>query len=156
MDKRIVKLTLACTLFFLSAGSLLAQDGGTEKSPEKLMERMDTDGNQLLSYSEAKGPIKNHFSRIDKNGDDMLSLDKLKNAQGKVKAKRTEVEGKSSEELIAKFDSDGNGSLSKEEAPEKMVKRFDRLDANKDGEIAADEMDAARAKAREMKGHRRP
>ncbi|MDP7278017.1 MAG: EF-hand domain-containing protein [Planctomycetaceae bacterium] len=49
-----------------------------------------------------------------------------------------------SESLIKRYDKDGDGSLSKEEAPAFFRKNFDRIDVNKDGKCDLKEMQSAR------------
>ncbi len=52
--------------------------------------------------------------------------------------------GKPSPEMVLKhLDKDGNGSISKSEAPERMASHFDKLDANGDGAVTLDELKAA-------------
>jgi len=46
------------------------------------------------------------------------------------------------------FDSDGDGKVSKQEAPERMQEGFDALDANQDGALDQDEIQAMREKMR--------
>jgi collagen type III alpha len=46
-------------------------------------------------------------------------------------------------------DADGDGKLSKEEAPERMRENFDRIDADKDGSVSKEELTAAFARMRE-------
>jgi len=46
---------------------------------------------------------------------------------------------------VAKFDTDGDNKLSRDEAPEQMKARFDQLDANSDGTVDRGEISAARA-----------
>jgi Ca2+-binding EF-hand superfamily protein len=45
--------------------------------------------------------------------------------------------------IFKRFDTDQNGSLSKQEAPDRLQQRFDMLDANGDSSISRDEMQAA-------------
>ena len=46
------------------------------------------------------------------------------------------------------FDADGDGKVSKQEAPERMQEGFDALDTNKDGALDQDEIKAMRDKMR--------
>lgn len=58
------------------------------------------------------------------------------------------------EEMFKRMDKDGDGTLSKEEAPERMKEHFDEIDADKDGKLSQDELKAHREKR--MKGRGRP
>ena len=53
------------------------------------------------------------------------------------------------DELWKQLDKNGDGSISKEEAPERMKENFDRIDANKDGKIDREEARAAMERSRE-------
>lgn len=46
-------------------------------SPDKLLERMDQNGDQKISKSEAKGPLQNDFGRLDTNEDGQLTKEEL-------------------------------------------------------------------------------
>lgn len=50
------------------------------------------------------------------------------------------------EEMFKRMDKDGDGSLSKEEAPERMKEHFDEIDSDKDGKLTQDELKAHREK----------
>lgn len=52
---------------------------GGPPSPEKLMEMMDTDGDQQISKSEAHGPLARDFDSIDVNEDGKLTEKELEN-----------------------------------------------------------------------------
>jgi hypothetical protein len=54
---------------------------------------------------------------------------------------------------LMESDSDGDGKISKDEAPEMMRRRFDRMDANGDGFIDKDEIEGMRQR---MRGRGRP
>ena len=43
---------------------------------------------------------------------------------------------------LARWDTNGDGKISKEEAPQRMKQNFDRFDANGDGAIDAEEASA--------------
>ena len=51
--------------------------GQRRPDPEKIMSRMDTNDDQKISISEAKGRLKDNFTRRDKNSDGFISLDEL-------------------------------------------------------------------------------
>ena len=48
------------------------------------------------------------------------------------------------EAILKQHDKDGDGALSKDEAPAFLKNRFDRIDANKDGKCDLKEMTTAR------------
>jgi multidrug efflux pump subunit AcrA (membrane-fusion protein) len=52
-------------------------------------------------------------------------------------------------DLIKEFDKDGDGKVSRDEAPEQVQQRFDRMDTNQDGFIDRQEQAAAAARRRQ-------
>jgi collagen type III alpha len=56
--------------------------------------------------------------------------------------------------ILRAADANGDGKISKEEAPDRLKENFDRFDANGDGFI--DDMEARRASGRRPDGARRP
>ncbi len=62
-------------------------------------------------------------------------------------------------ERFKKADADGNGAISRAEAEKAMprlVRRFDRIDANKDGQVTREEFAAARTAHFEQRKGRKP
>jgi Ca2+-binding EF-hand superfamily protein len=57
-------------------------------------------------------------------------------------------------DIIKNWDKDGNGTVSKDEwvAAGRPAERFDVVDANKDGQITAAELEAAMAAMRQRQG----
>lgn len=53
---------------------------GERPTPEKMMEHMDNNKDGKISESEAKGPLKQGFSKIDSNEDGYLSIEELEKA----------------------------------------------------------------------------
>ncbi|QXP62352.1 YHYH protein [Polaribacter sp. HaHaR_3_91] len=51
--------------------------GGERKNFEELLEMMDTDKDGKLSKTETKGPLKEDFSKVDKNNDGFITKDEL-------------------------------------------------------------------------------
>ncbi|MCC7509092.1 MAG: EF-hand domain-containing protein [Planctomycetes bacterium] len=52
---------------------------------------------------------------------------------------------KSAEDMIKEADKDGDGKISKEEAPERLKQAFDKIDADGDGFLTKEEVDKLRA-----------
>ena len=50
------------------------------------------------------------------------------------------------------WDADGNGVLTRDEVPDRMVGRFDRIDANADGMLEAEELEAMATRMRGRPG----
>ncbi len=57
---------------------------------------------------------------------------------------------------ILSFDADGDGRISRDELPERMRQRFDRMDGNGDGTIDADEAQAAAERMARYRDSGRP
>ncbi|MBC7854686.1 MAG: hypothetical protein IAF94_14735 [Pirellulaceae bacterium] len=121
-----------------------------------LFSQLDVNKDGFISDGEVEGSKKTLFDRLvrvsDENGDKKLS--KVEFAKGTQKSAEAKpplageprrpgpLSGAGApnvKEFLSRLDKDGDGKISKEEAPERMKERFDRLDANKDGFIEADE-----------------
>ena len=104
-----------------------------------MIERLDTDQNGTISQDEAKGPLAAHFDKIDANGDGEVDVGELKAAR----AERTD-KAKEKRPKLKQADTDGNGTISYDEASEagleKLVEHFDQIDGDGDGEITKQEM----------------
>lgn len=90
---------------------------------------------------------------LDADGDGLISADELaamemKNMAGRMKDRAAQ--------MVARLDTDGDGKLSAAEMASRPVstKLFDRLDANSDGALSQEELDAAKARMAEGRGKR--
>lgn len=75
-------------------------------------------------------------------------------AQEPVGQKGPKGEPRSAEDIMARLDKDKDGFISKDEAPERLKKRFARIDANKDEKLSLDELKKAQEIARKRKQRR--
>jgi Ca2+-binding EF-hand superfamily protein len=132
-----------------------AQAGGAECNRQQIA-AMDADGDGAVSRDEAKSHpwLAEKFDTVDANKDGRLGKDEFV-AQREAHHADMKTRG---EERWKASDTDGNGSLSRAEAEASsswVGDRFDKLDANTDGELTREEMHAARKQGHEqMRAHK--
>jgi hypothetical protein len=81
------------------------------------------------------------FSRMDRNGDGFID-----NADSREGADQSE-RGRRAATVRGRIDSNGDGKVSKEEFVNAPTMVFDKFDADKNGELDAKELEAARSAA---------
>ena len=103
----------------------------------------DKDGDGKISKDEAPTFLQNFFDNVDTNKDgflDKAELDAMRSRGGRGGG----AGGGGGSRNFLSNDKDGDGKVSRDEAPEFMQSFFDRMDANSDGLIDKAEADAAR------------
>ena len=138
-----------------------------------VLKALDADGDGEISKSEIEGAAK-ALSALDKNGDGKLSRDEiLPNFTGSGNPGRAGAEGRpgqpgqpgqpgvagriNPEEMFRRLkeaDKNGDGKISKDEAPDRMKENFDRIDANGDGQLDESEIKTMFERLREAAGRR--
>jgi len=113
--------------------------GGPMRSP--VFAALDADNDGVLSSAEINAAPA-ALKKLDKNGNGNLSEDEVRPNfpnEGRGRGPR----GNPAEminHLIEENDRNGDGKLSKEEAPERMREMFERGDANQDGFLTKEEL----------------
>ncbi len=123
------------------------------------MQVLDTDRDGRISKEELSAAAEK-FAELDSNDDGQLDPHELfgpppgergprgearkgrkrrvaesgKKPEG-AKKRRKPRKGNAGAKLFKKLDKDGDGAISRDEAPKKLKRRFDKLDTNSDGEI---------------------
>ncbi len=113
-----------------------------------MAERMmiwDANNDGVITRDEAPNGMTDRFDQIDTNADGMLDTDELKNMRpgGRGRQRFAPVE------RIKRFDSDGDGRLTREELPPQMARLIDRFDTNGDDAIDATELETMTERMRQ-------
>ena len=137
---------LTAALFASACSSAFAgKDGG------RMMERLDTDGDNLISQEEFQPPggrSARMMDGVDADGDGAITLDEMQQAsEAKMAKKQAEVAARMDERAehmkksFAEMDADGSGSVTAEEM---RLHMFNKMDENQDGYLSAEEFSHAR------------
>lgn len=134
----VLRPTAACAQIALLLFVSLQAHALTETSPstapgtrmDRVIAKIDSNGDQALSVSELLAVRKQRFDRLDSNNDQRLSADELAVV---MKAQRVT-------KMLEKLDGDKNLSLSLAEWEAVVAEKFARLDVNQDNFLSRDEI----------------
>ena len=126
--------------------------GGQPMNAQQLKERImqsDTDGDGKISKSESPPQMANQFPRVDQDSDGFLDQSEIDAfvararpaAPGGQRPGQGGARGNPAAQL-RNMDENGDGKITRDEMPEQMQQRFDRMDANGDGAIDEAEIEA--------------
>lgn len=131
-----------------------AEAGAPKGGPGAMFKNADKNHDGKVTLEEARALSGEKFAAADTNKDGQIEPEEMR-ALGARMGKgdragrghgRGHARGQGQGQGLKRLDKDGNGMISKEEAPPRLKDRFDEVDANKDGQIDKEEMKAARAK----------
>ena len=158
MMNTLSKLTLVAIVTFGMSSVATAAD----YTAEQLMSLLDTNGDGEITMDEAPEELKGGFTFFDKNGDGgidvkeaqiMVDLDDNEQSQSPEMATAP-----TAEQLMSLLDTNGDGKITMDEAPEDLKGGFVFFDRNGDGgidvaeaqvlaDLAANEQSQARQEA---------
>lgn len=121
---------------------------------ERMLARVDTNGDGLISKAENRAMVEARFARMDADKDGSVEAGEGRKGWGtrgegrggKAKGMRG---GRGGGAGMMMADTNKDGAISKAEFDAMSAQRFARLDTNSDGKIDAAEMQAQREKARD-------
>lgn len=168
ISRKLTTTLLAVAATTLSLAALAqAPEAGTPELQERrgggMLQRLDTDGDGLVSLQEFEAAGAARFATLDADGDGRISAEEFAaGRRGPARAAADQASGPRDEhraarmqqfreQRFASMDTDGDGYISRAEFDAPRAARFSALDANGDGVIDADEQ-AARHGMRDGKG----
>lgn len=118
---------------------------------ERMLGRIDTNGDGLISKTENRAAAEARFARMDANGDGTIAADERGKGMGRWKRGRGGEEGARRDGPRSmghgmKADANGDGVITRAEFDTQNAARFAAMDANKDGKIDQSEMPQPRRK----------
>jgi Ca2+-binding EF-hand superfamily protein len=160
------KRTLIAALFLVPALSFAAENSPTPTAAPKgerssQFKKADADGNGTLSRAEVEKSmprLADKFDEIDANKDGQISRDEMK--AWKKAHKHAHKAGNKADrqaraaERFKHADTNGDGKISRAEAEQnapRLAKKFDAIDADKDGQLTQEELRAYRESKRSHK-----
>jgi hypothetical protein len=148
------KRSLIAALLLLPAIGFAADNAATAQSPRAVhFSKADTNRDGKLSRAEverAMPQLSRSFDSIDTDKDGQLSRRELSVWK---KAHRGERLAKAAQRF-KHADTDGDGAISRAEAEQhapRLARRFDAIDANRDGKLTPEELRAYREARRSLK-----
>lgn len=125
--------------------------GGGQRPVNPVVAALDLDGDGTISKEELAKAVES-LTKLDKNKDGVLSGDEIRPAfggpgggfgGGGFGGAGGPGGGFNADQYVTRIlesDKNGDGKVSKEEAPDRLKDRFDTLDTNKDGFLDKDEI----------------
>ncbi|MGI9322330.1 MAG: hypothetical protein ACR2PJ_02005 [Pseudomonadales bacterium] len=150
LRKMLRPAAVALPAIVLLAGAAVAEarPGG------KMLERLDSDGDGMVSKEEFQMPGAERLAKLDTNGDGGVSLDEMNAHRAERAAKREAKRAEHREKMTARIeehfnaaDENSDGIVTTDEAEHAL---FTHLDANGDGYIEKEE---ARSSLKRHKRH---
>lgn len=120
-----------------SADSTAPRADRMERHGERMLKKLDKDGDGSISKSEAEGtPLAKHFDKLDQDGDGKISATEREAMRDKF---RERMQARHAEHF-KRVDANADGTVSRNEFLDEASQRFDAMDQNKDGKLTQDEL----------------
>jgi hypothetical protein len=140
----LTKVTLATVLVFASCVALAqSRDSGA-------IEHADANKDGKVTRQEYIDARAAQFARMDRNGDGVVD-----DADSRERADQSAVGKRVAAAMRARIDTNSDGKISKDEFVNAPTMLFDRFDADKNSELDAKELEAARGAAERMRERRK-
>ncbi len=145
--RRMLLIVVAVAgLAAVAAAAARAGETGSSRLMERLLQKMDTDGDGALSAAEGETAAERMFDRRDANGDGVLSEAEFMadKGGGRLSAGQQQKLDAVRAERFAAMDRDGDRQVSAAEYFAAAQQRFTAADGNGDGRVTKDELRSLR------------
>jgi Ca2+-binding EF-hand superfamily protein len=138
------KVSLTAVLLFSSCAALAqAREGGA-------LELADANNDGKITRQEYIEARAAQFARMDRNSDGVVD-----DADSRQRAKQSGMAKRMADAMRGRIDANNDGKISKDEFVNAPTTLFDRFDADKNSELDAKELEAARAAGERLRDRRR-
>lgn len=134
-----MKLQVFRNSLAVALGSLVLSFGASAN--EDKMQMMDTNKDGVVSASEHTAGARSMFGKMDADGDGRVTAAEM-DAAHKGMGSHSATAGMSSADKIKAIDADGDGVITASEHDKGSSGMFQRMDANGDGNLSFEEMQA--------------
>lgn len=101
-----------------------------------MFEGLDTDGNKAISRDEFVKYSADRFGKADADGNGSISAAEFNAFMDQERERRRLM---MQERMFKQMDANGDGEISREEMEAHAAKKFDRMDRNSDGQLNVDD-----------------
>ena len=109
---------------------------------QRLLQRIDTNGDGVISMDEMTAARERLFRNLDRNGDGVIDQKEIENARQAIKDRAETAQARLGNRW-RRLDTNGDGKVSEQEFASSMP-LFELADRNGDGKLSADEIASVR------------
>ncbi|MEO1775847.1 MAG: EF-hand domain-containing protein [Pseudomonadota bacterium] len=137
MSKRLYLYSTCVAVGLIAAWSTLAPAAGAQTRGDRFFDRMDANGDGLITQTELAEGRARRFERMDANGDGVISEDEIAKIRERVQRRMQRRA-----DAMSKIDANGDGQITRDEIDNQPFRAL-RFDADGDGALSRSEFDAA-------------
>lgn len=146
MPMKAMAAALGLTTLMLAAGAQAAPHDGA-----KAFEKMDANGDGVVTTAEADAQREAMFKRMDADGNGIITAEERDRAKARMERMRERMQAKG-QDMWAQADSNHDGQLTQAEFMATPHGLLDKADADHDGQLTRAEFDSFVAQRRSMAG----
>jgi opacity protein-like surface antigen len=113
---------------------------------QQFFDKIDANHDGTISRAEYQAWVDGRFDKLDSNGDGSVNADEVATSPKAVERVQKRAEG-----FVKRYDTSGNGEVSKADFEAKEMQRFDRLSGGADS-ITEEQFDAAGQRFKHRRG----